>query len=130
MMAPRTSATMSVGVGDGTALMAEFVSGAPVGPEARERAVLAFADTIGVTLAGAHEPAARRAQAMAMDEGAGTGPCRVLGSALGAGPELAAFANGVAAHALDYDDMCFVSLARPSCVLVPALLAVGELASA
>jgi len=121
---------MSVGVSDSTALMAEFVSGASMGPEARERAALAFADTIGVMLAGAHEPAARMAQAMAADEGAGTGPCRVLGSALGAGPELAAFANGVAAHALDYDDMCFVSLAHPSCALVPALLAVGELVSA
>ena len=36
----------------------------------------------------------------------------------------------MAAHALDYDDMCFVSLAHPSCALVPALLAAGELAHA
>jgi 2-methylcitrate dehydratase PrpD len=42
----------------------------------------------------------------------------------------AAFANGVAAHAHDYDDMCFVSLAHPSCVLVPAILAAGELTGA
>ena len=39
-------------------------------------------------------------------------------------------ANGVAAHAHDYDDMCFVSLAHPSCALVPAALAAGELAGA
>lgn len=39
-------------------------------------------------------------------------------------------ANGAAAHALDYDDMCFVSLAHPSCVLVPAILAAGELTGA
>jgi 2-methylcitrate dehydratase PrpD len=43
---------------------------------------------------------------------------------------LAAFANGVAAHSLDYDDMCFVSLAHPSCALVPALLATGEIVHA
>jgi 2-methylcitrate dehydratase PrpD len=40
----------------------------------------------------------------------------------------AALANGTAAHALDYDDMCFVSLAHPSAPLVAAALAVGELA--
>ena len=45
-------------------------------------------------------------------------------------PGLAALANGVAAHALDYDDMCFVSLAHPSCALVPAVLAAGELVHA
>lgn len=129
MMATGELASMSVGVGDSTAMMAEFVASGPVGPEARERAALAYADTIGVTLAGAHEPAARMAQAMAADEATGTGACRVLGTALCAGPELAAFANGVAAHALDYDDMCFVSLAHPSCALVPATLAVGELAA-
>ena len=41
----------------------------------------------------------------------------------------AALANGVAAHALDYDDMCFVSLAHLSCALVPAALRPGELVS-
>jgi 2-methylcitrate dehydratase PrpD len=42
-------------------------------------------------------------------------------------PVGAALANGVAAHALDYDDMCFVSLAHPSCALVPAILAAAEI---
>src|SRR5581483_12420320 len=46
------------------------------------------------------------------------------------GPAEAALANGVAAHALDYDDMCFVSLAHPSCALVPAAVAAAELAHA
>ena len=36
----------------------------------------------------------------------------------------------MAAHALDYDDMCFVSLAHPSCALVPAALAAAELVQA
>ena len=121
---------MSAGVDDSTAMMAAFVASAPIGLEARERAALAFADTIGVMLAGAREPAAQMAQASAAEESTGTGPCRVLGTALRTGPQLAAFANGVAAHALDYDDMCFVSMAHPSCALVPAALAAGELSAA
>ena len=43
---------------------------------------------------------------------------------------LAALANGVAAHALDYDDMCFVSLAHPSAPLVAAGLAVVGMVAA
>ena len=121
---------MGAGVGDSTAMMADFVAGGAIGPEARERAALAFVDTIGVMLAGAHEPAAQMAQATAAEEGTGTGPCRVLGTAIRTGPQLAAFANGVAAHALDFDDMCFVSMAHPSCALVPAALAAGELSAA
>jgi 2-methylcitrate dehydratase PrpD len=79
-------------------------------------------------LAGAGEPAARIAQSLAAEEG--VGDCRVVGTSITTSPALAAFANGVAAHALDYDDMCFVSLAHPSCVLVPALLAAGEITGA
>lgn len=121
---------MNVAIGDSTAVMAEFVAGAAIGPEARDWAAIAFRDTVGVMLAGSHEPAAEVARAVADAEGAGGGPCRVVGTAMRSGPQLAAFVNGVAAHALDYDDMCFVSLAHPSCVLVPTLLAVGELVSA
>jgi 2-methylcitrate dehydratase PrpD len=54
----------------------------------------------------------------------------VLGTGLRTTPLGAALANGTAAHALDYDDMCFVSLAHPSAPLVPALLAAGEMAGA
>jgi 2-methylcitrate dehydratase PrpD len=121
---------MNVGVGDGTALMAEFVASAAIGSEARDWAAIAFRDTVGVMLAGSHEPAAQMARAIAEEEGATAGPCRVPGTAMRTGPQQAAFVNGVAAHALDYDDMCFVSLAHPSCALVPALLAVGEQVSA
>jgi 2-methylcitrate dehydratase PrpD len=119
---------MSVDVKDGVAAIADFVVGAAVPADARQRAAIAFKDTIGVTLAGAGEPAARIAQSLAADDGAGDS--RVLGTSLTTSAGWAALANGVAAHALDYDDMCFVSLAHPSCALVPALLAAGELAHA
>ena len=119
---------MSLDVKGGVATITDFIRGARVPPEASARAATAVKDTIGVMLAGVGEPAARIAQAMASEDGVGT--CRVLGTSLQTSPELAALGNGVSAHSLDYDDMCFVSLAHPSCALVPAILATGELVHA
>ena len=119
---------MSLQLSVGSAALAEFVVNGVPPLAARERAAVAIADTIGVILAGAVEPAARLAQTVAAEDGAGG--CRILGTRETASAAAAALANGVAAHALDYDDMCFVSLAHPSCVLVPAILAAGEIAHA
>jgi 2-methylcitrate dehydratase PrpD len=102
-----------------------YVAGTAVPKAARDRACDAFVDTVGVILAGAAEPAARSVQAAIAAEGGQA--CTILGAALRANPSSAALANGTAAHALDYDDMCFVSLAHPSAPLVPAVLAVAEL---
>ena len=68
-------------------------------------------------------------QAAAQSEG-GEPRCRIIGTAQITSASWAALANGTAAHALDFDDMCFVSLAHPSAPLVPALLAAGELVGA
>ena len=95
---------------------------------ARAAAARALLDTVGVTLAGAAEPAARIVQQVIAQDGGG--PCGVLGTALRASAGNAALANGTAAHALDYDDMCFVSLAHPSAPLVAAALAAAEVAGA
>jgi 2-methylcitrate dehydratase PrpD len=92
--------------------LAEFVVTATPPAAARAGAARALLDTVGVTLAGASQPAARAVQRVIGADG--VGPCRVLGTALRASPANAALANGTAAHALDYDDMCFVSLAHPS----------------
>jgi 2-methylcitrate dehydratase PrpD len=108
--------------------LAAFAASAQPPREARAAAARAVLDTIGVTLAGAAQPAARAVQRVI--EGDGSGPCRVLGTDLRASAGNAALANGTAAHALDYDDMCFVSLAHPSSPLVAALLAVAEAAGA
>ena len=113
-------------MGQDAARLAEFVVGAAPPAAALERAAAAVRDTVGVTLAGAVEPAARAVQAMAIEEG--RGPCGILGTAGRTSATWAALANGVAAHALDFDDMCFVSLAHPSCTLLPASLAACELA--
>jgi 2-methylcitrate dehydratase PrpD len=108
--------------------MAAFVTGDAPPSLARVRAARAFLDTVGVALAGASEPCSRVVQQVIGANG-GTA-CTVLGTRLRASATDAALANGTAAHALDYDDMCFVSLAHPSAPLVSALLAVGELVGA
>jgi 2-methylcitrate dehydratase PrpD len=104
------------------------VTGAVPPPLARARAATAVLDTVGVALAGAAEPASRGVQQVAGAEGGGG--CRVWGTSLRASAGGAALANGTAAHALDFDDMCFVSLAHPSAPLVPAALAAAEMAKA
>jgi 2-methylcitrate dehydratase PrpD len=111
-----------------TLKIAEFITTAKPPAEARQRAAVALCDTVGVILAGAPEAAARIIRRTIVADGHGN--CRVLGTAERSSAADAALANGVAAHAHDYDDMCFVSLAHPSCALVPSVLAAGELTGA
>jgi 2-methylcitrate dehydratase PrpD len=108
--------------------LADFVVTAAPPSEARAAAARAVLDTIGVTLAGAAEPAARIVQRVI--EADGGGDCRVIGTPLRVSAGNAALANGTAAHALDYDDMCFVSLAHPSAPLVAAAWSAAEQAGA
>ena len=108
--------------------LAKFIAEATPPAEGRRRAAAAFLDTVGVTLAGASEPAAKAVQQVISTLGAGRS--QVLGTDMCTTSAGAALANGTAAHALDYDDMCFVSLAHPSAPLVPATLAASELRGA
>jgi 2-methylcitrate dehydratase PrpD len=108
--------------------LGRFVIDATPPAHARSAAARAFLDTIGVTLAGACEPAGRIVQQVI--GAGGSGPCHVLGASPCASATNAALANGTAAHAHDYDDMCFVSLAHPSAPLVASALAAGERAHA
>ncbi len=119
---------MTVAAANVTASISEFIVSATPPARARERAAIAVCDTIGVALAGASEPAARAVRAAITSESRGN--CRILGTGDRASAAEAAFANGVAAHALDFDDMCFVSMAHPSCALMPSALASAELADA
>ena len=111
-----------------TTRLGTFAIGARPPAGARARAAVALLDTVGVTLAGASEPAARIVRGVVAAEGGDV--CRVFGTGARAGAGGAALANGTAAHALDYDDMCFVSLAHPSAPLVAAALAAAEVAGA
>lgn len=117
---------MAVAIRSPITLISEFIVDARPPESARQRAAGAMCDTIGVALAGAVEPAARIVRSV-MD---GQGECHVLGTSRRLGAADAALANGVAVHALDFDDMCFVSMAHPSCALAPAVLAAAEWADA
>jgi 2-methylcitrate dehydratase PrpD len=111
-----------------TEQLGAFAAAATPPAAARTRAAVAVLDTIGVMLAGVSEPASRIVQSVVAAEGGDA--CTVFGSTGRATAGGAALANGTAAHALDFDDMCFVSLAHPSAPLVPAALAAAELAGA
>ena len=94
-----------------------------------EAASAAFIDTVGVALAGCREPVCEIALSWVEAQG-----CRPQASVLGRGvatsPAEAAFANGIAAHALDFDDSLLTLRGHPSAPLVSAALAVGQSLSA
>lgn len=55
-----------------------------------------------------------------------SGPATVWGSGTATSPAIAAFANGMAAHADETDDSHQASRTHPGCAVVPACLAVAE----
>ena len=82
---------------------------------------LGFIDCIGTMIAGRREDCVRiMKQVLAPAEGPAT---LTFGAEKSTGPE-AAWINGTAAHALDYDDVGLRG--HPSTVLVPAILAEAE----
>jgi 2-methylcitrate dehydratase PrpD len=93
-------------------------------PAAVDACRVAVLDTIGVALAGASEDAVRLVEETL--DAAGGGPCLLLGSSRRAGALDAALVNGVAAHALDFDNTAKSLGGHVSAVMVPALLAAGE----
>lgn len=95
------------------------------GASARARARDACLDTLGVILAGRGEECARLARGLAASEG-GVPAARIIGERERTSASWAAFVNGVAGHALDFDDVDFVMLGHPSVTLVPALIALAE----
>jgi 2-methylcitrate dehydratase PrpD len=96
-------------------------------PEAVHGAKVHILDTIGNALAAANEDAARIARGVIVAEGC-RGACSVLGTDLATSASNAAFANGLQAHALDFDDWGMSG--HPSCMLVAASLAAGQQARA
>ncbi|WP_395541301.1 MmgE/PrpD family protein [Neotabrizicola sp. sgz301269] len=93
--------------------------------EARDRALMAIIDTLGVTLAGAaHEGHGMLSRAVL--PGAGDGPSAVLGGTRRLGVLDAALLNGAAAHMLDYDDSNSHLFGHVSVAVLPALLALAE----
>jgi 2-methylcitrate dehydratase PrpD len=92
--------------------------------EAVHAAKVGILDTVGVTLAGAREDAARIVEGVAA-RGA-SGPSLIFGSSRRTGPLEAALVNGTASHALDYDDMTNHLGGHPSAPILPALFALAD----
>ena len=86
-------------------------------------------DCIGVTMAGAIEPAGEIGAQWAKSC-AGAPQSTVWGHGFKTAADHAALVNGTAAHALDYDDVTWGLVGHPSVSLVPALIALGELTGA
>ena len=81
-------------------------------------------DTVGVTLAGAHDETTA-VVASALRKTAAAGPALIFGSSDHVDVLNAALINGVASHALDFDD-CSNSLGgHPSAPILPALWAIA-----
>lgn len=110
-----------------TRAIADFVHscpGASIPAADRNAAVRSCLDTLGVIVAGAAEPIGQIITAEVEERG-GRSEATLLSSAALLPAPLAAFANGVFSHALDYDDMG--GYGHPSGALLSSLLAVAEL---
>ena len=89
----------------------------------------ALIDTVGVALAGTLEQAGDIAARWVHELGARP-QATFWGLNLATSPAEAAFANGICAHALDFDDSLPSLRGHPSATMVPAALAAGEVAGA
>ena len=90
-------------------------------------------DGLGVALAGSTDECARIVQAQ-IHQMAGKGEASILGTSMSAPAAKAALANGVAGHAMDYDDTqlstskeaVYGLLTHPTTPVLAAALAIGE----
>jgi 2-methylcitrate dehydratase PrpD len=89
----------------------------------------ALVDTLGCTLAGSLDEGAEIAQRWVLETGA-RAQATVVGTKLSTSCAEAAFANGLAAHALDFDDSLTTLRGHPTAPMLGAGLAVGEAAGA
>ncbi|MBT5514575.1 MAG: hypothetical protein HOK25_10880 [Rhodospirillaceae bacterium] len=87
-----------------------------------------IADTISVAVAGSRTPVALRMRDHVSTQ-YGSEPSSLLGTSDSASAPGAALANGVSAHALDFDDTSYAGVVHGSAIVLPAVLAVGEQAN-
>jgi len=106
--------------------MAEWFGGlewSSIPDATRYLARLRMLDTIGLMLGGSTSEASSIARERARQN---PGVATIAGAPDGVSAEWAAFANGVAAHCLDYDDTFSDSVVHPGSMIVPVALAIGE----
>src|SRR4249919_3616722 len=88
---------------------------------------LAVLDWWGVAVGGVEEPVTRLLREAVPEP---EGPASVLGTGRTASSVTAAFWNGTASHALDYDDTVLALPGHVTAPLLPGLLALGEMTRA
>lgn len=120
-----------------TQYVADFITG--TGPGDIPDDVIALGkksilDGFGLALSGNHAASGRLVRDHLGSLGLGAGPALVIGSDMRIAPRFAAFANGVAIHADDYDDTqlavakdrVYGLLTHPTAPCLPAALAIAE----
>jgi 2-methylcitrate dehydratase PrpD len=110
-----------------TAKIARFVADAnyeKIPPKAIETAKIAVRDCLGVALAGSKEEDAKICAEIARQENAKE-EATVIGQGFRSSALQAAFANGTAAHAMDFDHS-FTLMGQPTAPIIPAVFALGE----
>jgi 2-methylcitrate dehydratase PrpD len=91
----------------------------------RHVALRALIDTVGVSLGGGEEPAPQMLASRTVRQAA-EGPSTLMTRDGRTVPASAAFVNGTAAHALDFDDVSGAYDGHPSCPVLPAAVAAAE----
>jgi 2-methylcitrate dehydratase PrpD len=120
-----------------TAEVGEFIAGvtdSSVPEDVRRLAKRSILDGIGLAVAGSRSAAARIARREIEGYGELHREASVLGTDLALPPRFAAFLNGLAIHADDYDDTQLATLpdrvygllTHPTAPVLPAVLALGE----
>ncbi len=129
-LAQRSSAAAAVAPNEGGKKVSETIADFIVGfdlknapPTAIERARIAFVDTVGVMLAGSQLPPADIVCDVVKLQGS-TPAATLVGRDLRASPPLAALANGIAGHCMDFDLTYFAG--QSIAAVIPALLPVAE----
>ena len=96
-----------------------------ISEEAKRKAKQCILDTLGVTLAGSVEPISKPVREY-IDVVGGKPQSTIVGLGTKTSAPLAAFANGTFGHVHDYDDLTYIFIGHPSIVVIPAILALGE----
>ena len=112
---------------DVTAKIAQFVvhtSYDAIPPKALANAKTAVFDCLGVALAGSQEECAKISAEIVRQEDAKQ-ETTVFGQGFKSSALQAAFANGIAAHALDFDHS-FTLMGQPTAPIIPAIFSLGE----
>jgi 2-methylcitrate dehydratase PrpD len=117
---------MTASLADRLGIFVEELEWSSVPPEVPDRARDRVLDAISTAVAGGVADPYQPVRAILEYEPAGK--ATVLASGGAAGAAAAAFANGVAAHALLYEDLSLTSADHPGAVIVPAALATAEIA--